>query len=115
MRFINDDQIPPLLPNALSYIILFSIIKRSDYERFPLPEIDELLLVVSGVNDLERLAKEAHQFVLPLDGQRGGHHDEAAFDGFAKLQFFDQQPAMIVLPAPGSSASRKASAAAGAS
>jgi hypothetical protein len=60
----------------------------SDDERFPLPEVDEFLLVVAGMNDLKRLVEETHHLVLPLDGQRGWHHDETAFNGFVELQFF---------------------------
>src|ERR1035441_1593912 len=77
VRFINDDQIPTLLPDALSYIILFGVVEGGNHQRFPLPEVDELLLVIAGMNDLERLAEEAHHLVLPLDGQRSGYHDQA--------------------------------------
>src|ERR1039458_6290959 len=80
VRFVNDDEVPTLLPDALSYIILFGVVEGGDYKRFPLPEVDELLLVVAGMNDLKRLAEEAHHLVLPLDGQRSRHHDEAAFN-----------------------------------
>src|SRR5258708_5397603 len=67
VRLINDDEVPTLLPDSLSYIILFRVVKGCDHERFPLPEVDELLLVVARMNDLKRLAKEAHHLVLPLD------------------------------------------------
>jgi hypothetical protein len=44
--FVNDDEVPTLLPDALSYVLLFGVVEGGDYERFPLPEVDELLLVL---------------------------------------------------------------------
>src|ERR1039458_3698703 len=61
VRFINDDEVPTLLPDALPHIILFGVVEGGDHERFPLPEVDELLLVVAGMNDLKRLAEETHR------------------------------------------------------
>ena len=47
--------------------------------------------VVRGVDDLERLAKEAQQLVLPLDGQRRRNEDQAAVDGLAELELLDEE------------------------
>ena len=59
--------------------------------------------------DLERQLKAAIQFVLPLFDQAARADHQAAGQVAARDQLLDDSPAMIVLPAPGSSASRKRS------
>ena len=39
VRFVDDDQVPALLPDALADIVLFRVVQRGDDLRFPLPEI----------------------------------------------------------------------------
>ena len=91
MGFVDDDEIPRLLPHPLANIVLFAVVDGCDYLPLPLPEVQKLLLVVRGVNDLERFVEEAQQFVLPLDGQGRGNEDEASIDRIAQLQFLNQQ------------------------
>ena len=60
--------------------------------------------------DLEVQAELLPQLVLPLLDQAARGDDQAPLNVAADHQLLDQQsPAMIVLPAPGSSASRKRS------
>ena len=86
---VDDDQVPALLPDALPYFLLLCVVDRRDDLGLALPEIEKLLLVVRGVDDLERLAEEAQQLVLPLKGQRRWHQDQTAVDGLAELQLLD--------------------------
>ena len=65
---VQDDHVPALLPHPLAHGVLLGIVQRGDNLVLPLPEVDELLLVVAGVDNLETLTKEAQQLVLPLDG-----------------------------------------------
>ena len=59
--------------------------------------------------DLEGQLEAPVELILPLFGQRARTDDQAALEVAAGDQLLDQQAAMIVLPAPGSSASRKRS------
>jgi len=106
VRFVDDDEIPRLLPHSRADFVLFGVVDGCDDLPLPLPEVQKLLPVVRGVNDPERLVEEAQQFVLPLDGQWRGDEDEASINRIAQLQFLDQQARQIVLPTPGSSARR---------
>ena len=55
------------------------------------PGIDELLLIDGREDDVERFAKPAEQFVLPLDRQRRRAQDQHAVDGLAELHLLDEQ------------------------
>src|SRR5579859_3378740 len=76
VRLVNNHQVPMLLPYPLAHVILLRVIEGRDDLRFPLPKVDELLLVVACVNDLKGLAEEPQEFVLPLDRQRRWHQNE---------------------------------------
>ena len=91
MGLVNDDQIPTLLPDALAHVVLLGVVNRGDDLVGPLPGIGELLLVHRRENDVERLAKPAEHFVLPLDRQRRRAKDEDALNGLAELHFLDEQ------------------------
>ena len=69
VRLVDDDQIPPLLPDALAHVVLFGIVKRGDDLVGTLPGIRKLLLVHRCENHIERLAEPAKHFVLPLNRQ----------------------------------------------
>src|SRR5271167_4054509 len=42
---INNHEVPSLLPNALSYVLLLGVVNRSDHLVAALPGIRQLLLV----------------------------------------------------------------------
>ena len=67
MGFVDDDEIPSLLPDALPDVVLLRVIQGSDDLRGPLPGIDELLLIHRGEDDVERLSEPFEEFILPLD------------------------------------------------
>src|SRR5215510_2913693 len=77
---VDDHEIPALLPDALPHVFLLGIVKRRDDVRLALPEVQQLLLVVAGMNDLEALAEESQKLILPLDGQWCRYDDEHALD-----------------------------------
>ena len=60
-----------------------------------------------AANNLELLVKLVLELALPLEGQVGGCDDEGALDQAANFDSLINKPAMIVLPTPGSSASKK--------
>src|SRR5262245_36516349 len=70
VRFVNDDQIPSLLPDALAHVVLLGVVNRGDDEVFLRPRVDKALLVTRRINRLELLAEPAKHFVLPLNRQR---------------------------------------------
>ena len=57
--------------------------------------------------DLEGKLKATVKLVLPLLSQVAGANDETTLQVSMHDQFLDEQSAIIVFPAPGSSASRK--------
>ena len=59
--------------------------------------------------NLERELKSPVEFILPLLGQAARADHEAALQIAAAISSFINKPAMMVLPAPGSSARRKRS------
>ena len=83
MRFIDDDEVPSLLPYALPHILLLGIVDGGYYLRSPLPRVRQLMLIDSGKNNVEGLAEPAKHLVLPLDRQRCRAEDQNAFDGLA--------------------------------
>ena len=89
--FVDDDEVPPFVPYALADIVLLRVVDGCDDLALPLPEVQELLLVVGRVDDLKRLVEEAQHLVLPLNGQGRGDQDEAAVDGLPQLELLDQQ------------------------
>ncbi len=102
---VDDDQVPVLLPDPLADVILLGVVEGGDDLVASLPGVRQLLLVDGREDDVERLAEPALHFVLPLDRQRRRAQDQDAVNRLAELQFLVGKPAMIVLPAPGSSAS----------
>jgi hypothetical protein len=62
VRLIDDDQVPLLLPYPLAHIILLGIVERDDDLGLALPEIQKLLLVVPGVNNLKALAEKPQEY-----------------------------------------------------
>lgn len=72
MGLVDDDQVPARLPDALPHAVLLGVVDRGDDLGLALPEVEKLLLVVPGMDDLERLAEEPEKLVLPLNGQRAG-------------------------------------------
>ncbi len=89
---VDDDRVPGLLPDTLPDVVPLGVVDRRDHVRLALPEIEEPLLVVRGADDLERLAEEPKQLVLPLNGQRRRHQDETPGDGLAELELLDEKP-----------------------
>ena len=67
MSFVDDDEIPPLLPNAFTDIVLLGVVDGCDDLGLPIPEIQKLLLVIRRMDDLKRFVEETQQFVLPLN------------------------------------------------
>src|ERR1700730_13091225 len=57
VSFVNDNQIPALLPEAFADILLLGIVQRRDYLCGTLPRVYKLLLVNGGENDLELFAE----------------------------------------------------------
>src|SRR5438128_2333573 len=57
VRFVNDDQVPSLLPHPLADILLFGVIQRRNHLCSTLPWVYELLLVNRRKDDLERFAE----------------------------------------------------------
>ena len=57
VRFVDDDEIPALLPDALADVVLLGVVQRCDDLRRTLPRVDELLLVNRREDDLERFAE----------------------------------------------------------
>jgi hypothetical protein len=39
VRFVDDDKVPPLIPNPLAHRILLGIVQRSDHLRSTLPRV----------------------------------------------------------------------------
>ena len=115
VRLVDDDEIPPLAPDPLAHIVLLGVVERGNDLRGAVPGIDELLLIDGREDDVERLAEPAEQFVLPLDGERRGQRIRTRSMASRSFISLMSRPAMIVLPAPGSSASRKRSRGWGAS
>ena len=91
VRLVDDDQVPVLAPDALADAVLLGVVDRGDHLRLALPQVEQLLLVVRGMDYLERLAEETQQLVLPLEGERGRDQDEAAVDRLPQLELLDQQ------------------------
>ena len=91
VSLVEDDEVPPLLPDPFPYVVLLGVVDGRDDLGFPLPKIQELMLVVRRVDDLERLVEKAEQLVLPLNGQRGRDEDEAPVDGLPELEFLDEE------------------------
>ena len=94
-----------LLPDPLADVILLGVVQGGDDLVASLPRVRQLLLIDGREDDVERLAEPALHFVLPLDRQRRRAQDQDAVNRLAELQFLSVRPVMIVLPAPGSSAS----------
>ena len=89
--FIDDDEVPPLLPDPFPDVVLLGVVDGRDHLGLPLPKIQKLMLVVGGVDDLERLVEKAEQLVLPLNGQRGRDEDEAPVYCLSELEFLDEE------------------------
>src|SRR5688572_4539796 len=75
VRLVNDYEVPTLLPDPLTNIVLLRVVQRCDNLRLSLPRVYELLLIVARMDDLETFTEETQELVLPLDGQRCGHED----------------------------------------
>lgn len=86
---VHNHQVPALLPDPLAHVGLLGVVDGADDLRLPLPGVDQLVLVVGGVDDLEGLFEETVELVLPLDGEGGRGQDEDALDGLAQLHLFD--------------------------
>ena len=109
MRLVDDDQVPAFAPDAFADVVLLGVVERGDDLRGTVPGVDELVVVHGREEDVERLAEPAEQLVLPLDGKRGGQRIRTRSMASRSFISLISKPAMIVLPAPGSSASRKRS------
>ena len=69
--FVDNDEVPPLLPDAFSDIILLGVVDGRDDLGFSLPQIKKLLLVVCRVNDLERLIERSEATRLATEWSTG--------------------------------------------
>src|SRR3990172_5474188 len=78
--FIDNDHIPLLLPHPFPYIILFCVVYGCDHLSLPLPQVDQLSVVISCVDDMKCLAEEAQHFVLPLKCQGSRDDDQHALN-----------------------------------
>jgi len=72
MGFVDDNEIPSLLPDTLAHVFLFGVIDGSDDLRRPLPWIGQLLLVNCRKDYVERLPKPSEHLILPLNSERSG-------------------------------------------
>jgi len=91
VSLVDDHEVPSLLPDPLANVVLLGVVQGGDDLRLALPEVEELLLVVARVDDLEALAEEADQLVLPLNRERRWDKDEHALDRLAELQLLDEE------------------------
>ena len=80
-----------MLPDPFAHALLLGVVDGGNDLRLTLPQVQKLLLVVRGVDDLERFVEEAEQLILPLDGQRSGGEDQTPVDDFAELEFLDEE------------------------
>src|SRR5688572_10114727 len=64
---INDDEIPMLLPDALTDIGLFGVVDRSDNVVVATPRIGKLLLIDRSEYDVEGFAEPSLHFIMPLN------------------------------------------------
>src|SRR5262249_17834185 len=91
VRLVDDDEVPPLLPDALPHVLLLRVVEGGDHLCGALPRIDELLLVDCGEDDVEWLPEPTQELVLPLDRERGRAQNENPLDRLAELELLDQQ------------------------
>ena len=111
MRFVADDEVPVgLLQLGLGILVAAELVEPADGQRVfgePVAGAGRFELVVG--HDLEGQVEPAVELVLPLLDETAGADDQAALKVAAGHQLLDKSPVMIVLPAPGSSASRNRS------
>ena len=113
MRFIADDDIPTAVWRLefLLYVFIGESLSSRAMTRLvsrnQLPVRGHFELVVG--EDLEGQVETAVEFILPLLGQAAGQTTRQRCRLPRAISSFIKRPAMIVLPAPGSSASRKRS------
>jgi len=110
VSLVADDEIP--LGRGLE------LLARVLVARDPVEARDEEILLLERVarargfdlvarQDVEVQVEPLGQFVLPLLDEVAGRNDQAAFEVARTISSLMNSPAMIVLPAPASSASRK--------
>jgi hypothetical protein len=113
VRLVADHQVPAAvgrLELLLHILVARQLVEAGDDQvgfDEPVAGARRFELVVG--ENLEGQVKAPVELVLPLLGQAAGADDQAALQVAAGDQLLDEQPAMMVLPAPGSSASRKRS------
>ena len=111
MRFITNYEIPVTIRRQqllLDILITRKLVETGDDKvglQEPVAGTCGLQLVVG--KNLERKIETAVQLVLPLFSKAARANNETALQIAADNQLPDKQPAMMVLPAPGSSARRK--------
>ena len=109
MRLVDDDQVPVRTEQALLGVL---------DTRDPGDRRDDLIAVLPRVvsvvraerlaaDDLEALAELVLEFTLPLEREVRRSDDQRPPPVPELLSSLSSSPAMIVLPAPGSSARRK--------
>jgi hypothetical protein len=108
---VADDEVPPgvgRLELLLDLLVAGELVEARDDEvvlEEPVAGARGLELVVG--QDLEGEVEAAVELVLSLLGEAPGADHQAAWRSPRALSSFIRSPAMIALPAPGSSASRK--------
>ena len=111
VRLVAHDKVPAAvrrLQLLLDILVAGELVEAGDDEvglQEPIAGARRFELVVR--ENLEGQLKAAVELVLPLFRETAGTDDEAALEVSAGDELLDEQPAMMVLPAPGSSASRK--------
>src|SRR5437879_1677745 len=67
VRLVDDDEVPPLLPDPFPDVLLLGVVDGGDDLGVPLPGVDELLLVDGRKHHRELFAEPTLELVLPLD------------------------------------------------
>lgn len=110
VSFVDNHQIPALLPDPFPYLVLFGVIDGGDHLGRALPGIDQLLLIDGGEDHLEGFTEPAQQFVLLLQRERCWTQDQDPFNGLTQLHSLDQQPGHNGLTGAGIIGQQKAQA-----
>ena len=104
----RDHQIPVNLPESGQDLGTLGEVERGDDPLLLHPLVDaELIADVAALEHEKLFVELLLELALPLKRQVGGTDDENPFNEARSLSSRTRRPAMMVLPAPASSASRK--------
>ena len=59
VSLVDDDEVPSLLPYTFTHVVLLRIVVRADHLRLALQQVQKLLLIVAGMDDLKGLTKKS--------------------------------------------------------